>query len=679
MRWKERGTKRSILAENRCSRHAAPARSCRFARIAASPARRKVFPDVRTLRRPVRPPQLFVTTALPYANGPFHIGHIMEYIQADIWVRFQRMQGHEVHFVVRRRHARRADHAEGRGRGHRRPRSSSRGSPRRARSTRRLPHQLRPLALDRLAGERRAVAGHLPARCATAAVLIATKPVEQFYDPVKRCSCRTATSRASARSAARRTSTATPAKSAAPSTRRPTSRTPTRRSPARRPCCKSSEHFFFRLSDPACVEFLKEWTQEPGRLQPEVANKAQEWLGDGATRRQGARRLGHLARRALLRHPHSRRAGQVFLRLARRADRLPRQPQGASAREHAGIDFAQFLQSPRRRADPLHRQGHRLLPHAVLAGDAEVRRRRPTRCRTTSSSTASSPSPARRCRSRAAPASARDVTSTSASTPSGCAITSRRSSTPRSRTSTSTPTTSSRASTATSSASTSTSRAARARFIAKHFGGRLGDAADRAQCSRCAWRPRSARPTSPRALRGARVRQGDARDHALADRTNEYFDAAQALGARQGAGAARRLQRSARGRCSGFRCSPCILKPVLPRLARAVEAAPRPRRRSPGPTQCGRCRPRDRRLPAPHDPHRPEADRRALAGPAAASARRRRPPRHPRRRSATPAPGEGRSRRTPARSPSTTSRRSTCASRASSTPSTSRAPTSCSS
>src|SRR5678815_4525795 len=42
---------------------------------------------------------LFVTTALPYANGPFHIGHIMEYIQADIWVRFQRMHGHEVHFV----------------------------------------------------------------------------------------------------------------------------------------------------------------------------------------------------------------------------------------------------------------------------------------------------------------------------------------------------------------------------------------------------------------------------------------------------------------------------------------------------------------------------------------------------------------------------------------------------
>jgi methionyl-tRNA synthetase len=45
------------------------------------------------------PRQLFVTTALPYANGNFHIGHIMEYIQADIWVRFQRMHGSAVHFV----------------------------------------------------------------------------------------------------------------------------------------------------------------------------------------------------------------------------------------------------------------------------------------------------------------------------------------------------------------------------------------------------------------------------------------------------------------------------------------------------------------------------------------------------------------------------------------------------
>ena len=45
------------------------------------------------------PRQLFVTTALPYANAGFHIGHMMEYIQADTWVRFQRMQGVNVDFV----------------------------------------------------------------------------------------------------------------------------------------------------------------------------------------------------------------------------------------------------------------------------------------------------------------------------------------------------------------------------------------------------------------------------------------------------------------------------------------------------------------------------------------------------------------------------------------------------
>ena len=42
---------------------------------------------------------ILVTSALPYANGPIHIGHMVEYIQTDIWVRFARLQGHEVHFV----------------------------------------------------------------------------------------------------------------------------------------------------------------------------------------------------------------------------------------------------------------------------------------------------------------------------------------------------------------------------------------------------------------------------------------------------------------------------------------------------------------------------------------------------------------------------------------------------
>lgn len=44
--------------------------------------------------------RILVTHALPYANGPLHLGHMVGYIQADIWVRFQRMCGHEVHFVA---------------------------------------------------------------------------------------------------------------------------------------------------------------------------------------------------------------------------------------------------------------------------------------------------------------------------------------------------------------------------------------------------------------------------------------------------------------------------------------------------------------------------------------------------------------------------------------------------
>lgn len=43
--------------------------------------------------------QILVTCALPYANGPIHLGHMLEHIQADIWVRFQRMRGHDIHFV----------------------------------------------------------------------------------------------------------------------------------------------------------------------------------------------------------------------------------------------------------------------------------------------------------------------------------------------------------------------------------------------------------------------------------------------------------------------------------------------------------------------------------------------------------------------------------------------------
>jgi methionyl-tRNA synthetase len=99
------------------------------------------------------PRKLFVTTALPYANGKFHIGHMMEYIQADIWVRNQRMNGAEVNFVC-------ADDAHGAaitiaadkaGVTPQAVRGRDRGGPQAL--PRRLPHLVRQLALDRRARE----------------------------------------------------------------------------------------------------------------------------------------------------------------------------------------------------------------------------------------------------------------------------------------------------------------------------------------------------------------------------------------------------------------------------------------------------------------------------------------------------------------------------------------------
>ena len=49
--------------------------------------------------RAMKPAPALVTTALPYANGPLHLGHLVGYIQADIWVRARRMEGGTVHFV----------------------------------------------------------------------------------------------------------------------------------------------------------------------------------------------------------------------------------------------------------------------------------------------------------------------------------------------------------------------------------------------------------------------------------------------------------------------------------------------------------------------------------------------------------------------------------------------------
>ena len=46
-----------------------------------------------------KPRKILVTSALPYANGSLHMGHLVEYLQTDIWVRFQKLRGHDCIYV----------------------------------------------------------------------------------------------------------------------------------------------------------------------------------------------------------------------------------------------------------------------------------------------------------------------------------------------------------------------------------------------------------------------------------------------------------------------------------------------------------------------------------------------------------------------------------------------------
>jgi methionyl-tRNA synthetase len=222
------------------------------------------------------PRQLFVTTALPYANGPFHIGHIMEYIQADIWVRFMRMRGHEVHFVG-------ADDAHGA------PimiAAEKAGVTPQAfvaniASGRKAYLDGFHISFDNWhstdAPENHFLSQEIYRRLRDKG-LIATRTIDQFYDPVKNMFLpdRYIKGECPKCGAQDQYGDACEVCSAvyAPTELKKPYSTLT----GATPIMKSSEHYFFRLSDQQCVDFLRAWALDPARLQPEVANKAREWL-----------------------------------------------------------------------------------------------------------------------------------------------------------------------------------------------------------------------------------------------------------------------------------------------------------------------------------------------------------------------------------------------------------------
>ena len=224
------------------------------------------------------PRQLFVTTALPYANGTFHIGHIMEYIQADIWVRYQRMQGHAVNFVG-------ADDAHGA------PIMIA------AEKAGKTPEQF---VADIAAGRQQYLDGflisfdnwhstHSPENTAIsqaiykdlkAGGLIETRTIEQFFDPEKGMFLPDRFIKGECPNCHAKDQYGDNCEVCG-AVYAPTELIePYSALSGARPELKSSEHFFFKLSDPRCIAFLREWTTS-GAVQPEVLNKITEWIAPG--------------------------------------------------------------------------------------------------------------------------------------------------------------------------------------------------------------------------------------------------------------------------------------------------------------------------------------------------------------------------------------------------------------
>ena len=220
--------------------------------------------------------KILVTSALPYANGPIHLGHLVEYIQTDIWVRFQKLRGHECHYVC-------ADDAH--------------GTPimLRAQSEGITPEQL----IERIGAEHRADfadfligfdnyhSTHSDENRELAELIytrlrdaghIATRTITQAYDPVKEMflpdrfikgecpRCGAADQYGDSCEACGATYSPTDLKNAVSAIS------------GARPIEKESLHYFFKLAD--FGPMLRKWTGA-GHLQAEVANKLDEWFRDG--------------------------------------------------------------------------------------------------------------------------------------------------------------------------------------------------------------------------------------------------------------------------------------------------------------------------------------------------------------------------------------------------------------
>ena len=254
-------------------------RDCRqFAKIAPLAYQRFIYLMAATHN----PRKILVTSALPYANGSIHLGHLVEYIQTDIWVRFQKMQGHTVHYVC-------AD--------------DTHGTPIMLRAEKEgiTPEALIAnvhkehsadfaeflVAFDNYystnAPENKELSQGIYNKL-KAAGKIATKTIEQYYDPVKNMflpdrfikgecpKCHAKDQYGDSCEVCGATYNPTELINAYSAVS------------GAAPIRKETEHYFFKLSE--CEGFLKEWTRSEAfdgkpTLQGEAANKMGEWFESG--------------------------------------------------------------------------------------------------------------------------------------------------------------------------------------------------------------------------------------------------------------------------------------------------------------------------------------------------------------------------------------------------------------
>lgn len=219
--------------------------------------------------------KILVTSALPYANGSIHLGHLVEYIQTDIWVRFLKMQGHQVHYVC-------AD--------------DTHGTPIMLRAEK---EGITPEALiekvhaehsqdfaDFLvefdnyystnSEENRQLASQIYLALRDNGKIV-SKTIEQFYDPAKQMFLPDRFIKGECPKCHAKDQYGDSCE-ACGATYNPTELiNPYSAVSGAAPVRKQTEHFFFKLSD--CADFLRDWTRK-GSLQNEAANKMHEWLGD---------------------------------------------------------------------------------------------------------------------------------------------------------------------------------------------------------------------------------------------------------------------------------------------------------------------------------------------------------------------------------------------------------------